>query len=76
MLWERIPGWTSKDTEDAKKILEAQRQADMLMQELALGATPGGAAPGADNLTEDEVKRRNRLAGGRGPDWDKDGKPN
>lgn len=41
MLWERIPGWTSKDTEDAKKILEEQRKADMLMQELALG----GEAP-------------------------------
>jgi hypothetical protein len=46
MLWERIPGWTSKDTEDAKKILEEQRKADLLMQELALGGgDPNSAAP-------------------------------
>ena len=79
MLWERIPGWTSKDSEDAKRILEEQRAADLLMQELALdaGAAPDtGAAPGKDNLSEEERKRQNRLQGGRGPDWDRDGKPN
>lgn len=50
MLWERIPGWTSKDTEDAKKMVEEQRKADMLMQELALGGAPdfpAGAKPPA-----------------------------
>lgn len=50
MLWERIPGWTSKDTEDAKKILEEQRKADLLMQELALEGAPDfqeGAKPPA-----------------------------
>lgn len=36
MLWERIPGWTSKDTEDAKAIVEAQRAADLLLQEQAM----------------------------------------
>ncbi len=76
MLWERIPGWTSKDTEDAKKLVEEQRAADMLMQELALGAADAGAAGGKSNLSEEEQKRKNRLAGGKGPDWDRDGKPN
>jgi hypothetical protein len=46
MLWERIPGWTSKDTEDAKKILEKQMADQMLMQELELGAADGKAAGG------------------------------
>lgn len=76
MLWERIPGWTSKDTEDAKRIMDEQRRADMLMQELALGAADAGAAAGGDNLSEEERRRKNRLEGGRGPDWDRDGKPN
>jgi hypothetical protein len=44
MLWERIPGWTSKDTEDAVALLEEQRAELMLMQELGLGAADAGAA--------------------------------
>lgn len=44
ILWERIPGWTSKDTEDAKKLLGEQRAEQMLMQELALAAADGQAA--------------------------------
>lgn len=43
MLWERIPGWTSKDTEDAKKLVEEAKAELALEQELALGA---GGAPG------------------------------
>lgn len=46
LLWERIPGWTSKDTEDAKKILEEQARQEMLLQEMALGANDAGAAGG------------------------------
>ena len=47
MLWERIPGWTTKDSEDAKALV-AKAQADMmLMQELGLGAADGGAAQGS-----------------------------
>lgn len=42
MLWERIPGWTSKDTEDAKKLVEEAKAEAMLEQELAL-AMGGGA---------------------------------
>ena len=44
MLWERIPGWTTKDTEDAKKLLEERRAEAMLMQELGMGAADGQAA--------------------------------
>ena len=47
LLWERIPGWTTKDSEDAKRILEEQRAEAMLMQELELGAADAGAAGGA-----------------------------
>ena len=46
LLWERIPGWTSKDTEDAKRILDEQMKQEMLMQELALGANDATAAGG------------------------------
>ena len=46
LLWERIPGWTSKDSEDAKKLLDELRAEAMLMAELEMGATtPGAAAP-------------------------------
>ena len=39
-------GWTSKDSEDAKKLLDELRAEAMLMAELEMGATtPGAAAP-------------------------------
>ena len=48
LLWERIPGWTTKDTEDAKEILQSQRAEAMLMQELGLGANDATAAQGGN----------------------------
>lgn len=41
MLWERIPGWTSQDTEDAKKLLEEQQDLGKLMAEFGLDQNAG-----------------------------------
>jgi hypothetical protein len=46
LLWERIPGWTTKDSEDAKAILEKQAQEAMMMAELEAGMADGSAAAG------------------------------
>jgi hypothetical protein len=45
LLWERIPGWTTKDSEDAKEILEKQAAEMMLMAELEGGMTPPPGSP-------------------------------
>ena len=47
LLWERIPGWTTKDSEDAKVLLEEQRREAMLMAELEAGMADGAAAQGS-----------------------------
>ena len=46
LLWERIPGWTTKDSEDAKEILDRQAAEAMMMMELEAGMNDGQAAAG------------------------------
>lgn len=46
MLWDRIPGWTDKDTEDAKKLIEEHGGLDQLFASLTANAAPNEGQPG------------------------------
>jgi hypothetical protein len=46
MLWHRIPGWTSQDVEEAKRLAQSQPGLNALVADLTAGLTSRAAANG------------------------------